>query len=251
LLQSQQTQQEQLQQLQQLQQHDRQQEVASSLPVLQSIDADGGPLEQQQQVQAARPLLAYPWQQREQQQPLLQDLIARQQQQQQQAPPCFTAAGSASGSGSGSASLSGSARVNSWTFERCNSFSGFSFSETFGRRVRVHCATFNMNGKLPASLPPDLLGDCGALRGTGDGGGPDVLAFATQVRACFTRVCAPPQVLSDSSSWSMLEGAATASCTQLLCCWSCVPCMHDKHGASCMYRPCDTVLAAAGEHLHQ
>jgi hypothetical protein len=75
---------------------------------------------------------------------------------------------------------SGSARVTSWTFSRCDS--GLSLgSQTLGRKLRLHCATFNMNGKLPASLPQELLGVCGALQGADRAGSPDLLVFATQV----------------------------------------------------------------------
>jgi hypothetical protein len=78
---------------------------------------------------------------------------------------------------------SGSARVTSWTFSRCNS--GLSLgSEALGRKLRVHCVSFNMNGKLPASLPPEMLGECGALEGGDAAGSLDLLVYATQVRQC-------------------------------------------------------------------
>jgi hypothetical protein len=81
----------------------------------------------------------------------------------------------ASGPGSGSAP-----HVTSWNFERCNS--GLSLgSDALGRKLRVHCLTFNMNGKLPASLPREMLGECGALAGADAEGSPDLLVFATQV----------------------------------------------------------------------
>jgi hypothetical protein len=95
---------------------------------------------------------------------------------------------------------SGSARVTSWTFSRCSS--GLSLgSEMLARRsLRVHTVTFNMNGKLPASLPPEMLGECaslleGAAAADADGS-PDLLVFATQVRHapqtaghCWRAVC--------------------------------------------------------------
>jgi hypothetical protein len=75
---------------------------------------------------------------------------------------------------------SSSARVTSWTFSRCNS----GLSEALGRKLRVHCVSFNMNGKLPASVPPDMLGECGALEGLEAAGSLDLLVFATQVGQC-------------------------------------------------------------------
>jgi hypothetical protein len=82
---------------------------------------------------------------------------------------------SVSGPGSGSAP-----HVTSWNFERCNS--GLSLgSDALGRKLRVHCLTFNMNEKLPASLPREMLGECGALAGADADGRPDLLVFATQV----------------------------------------------------------------------
>lgn len=85
---------------------------------------------------------------------------------------------------------SGSARVTSWTFSRCSSVLSLgSGMLARSRSLRVHCVTFNMNGKLPASLLPEMLGECGALlEGTADAAGadssspPDLLVFATQVR---------------------------------------------------------------------
>lgn len=81
---------------------------------------------------------------------------------------------------------SGSTRVNSWTFSRADS--GISLrSDALGRKLRLHCVTFNMNGKLPASLPHELLGGCGALQGADKVNSPDLLVFATQVsRAWLT-----------------------------------------------------------------
>jgi hypothetical protein len=99
------------------------------------------------------------------------DRIQQQQAQQQRLGGSPLPLGSNSGSGP---------RVTSWTFERCNS--GLSLgSDALGRKLRVHCLTFNMNGKLPASLPPEMLGECGALAGPDADGSPDLLVFATQV----------------------------------------------------------------------
>jgi hypothetical protein len=50
--------------------------------------------------------------------------------------------------------------------------------------LRVHCATFNMAGRLPPSVPAALVG----ASQSPDGAGADLLAFATQVRA-FVCVC--------------------------------------------------------------
>lgn len=132
--------------------------------------------------------------------------------------------GGSTGSGVTSASSSmsvaaagggaGSMTNSTWAFSRCNSglsmaSSTITASEALrARRLRVHCVTFNMNGKLPSSLPPELLGDCVALiegqqqqqsQGVGAGAGaagaeeedadssgrpPDLLVFATQVGGC-------------------------------------------------------------------
>jgi hypothetical protein len=106
---------------------------------------------------------------------------------------------------------SGSARVTSWTFSRCDS--GVSLgSQALGRKLRLHCATFNMNGKLPASLPQELLGGCGALQGADRAGSPDLLVFATQVSSVQSQARA--QVMSVQCG-KLLLAHTIGSCS----CW--------------------------------
>lgn len=130
---------------------------------------------------------------------------------------------------------SGSARVTSWTFSRCSS--GLSLgSEMLARRssLRVHCVTFNMNGKLPASLPSEMLGECGALlEGTADAGAdgsPDLLVFATQVRGL---TMARAQVVA---------GCLCACVGALLCADQAMRAALGQHRAHC--------LLPTGEQLH-
>jgi len=119
--------------------------------------------------------------------------------------------------------------VSSWAFSRCNSGLSLGSEALLGRRLLLHTVTFNMNGKLPSSLPPELLGPLAAAGGgggqegsvslEGDTGAPDLLVIATQVgwgEWGWVRCCGVDKVLLQLSaglaagtrmSWELTTGS--------------------------------------------
>jgi hypothetical protein len=70
----------------------------------------------------------------------------------------------------------------SWLLERASTSCSLA-SECCSQRLRIHIATFNMGSKVPAALPPGMLGPPGQQQEEQQSQHADLYVFATQVRA--------------------------------------------------------------------
>jgi hypothetical protein len=69
-----------------------------------------------------------------------------------------------------------------WLLERVSTSCSLA-SECCSQRLRIHIATFNMGSKVPAALPPGMLGPPGQQQQEQQSQQVDLYVFATQVRA--------------------------------------------------------------------